>query len=70
MGEYICGVLGVVNAPVDDPLSAVQNAPHVCLYLFAFAGYNTVPSLPLTQTPSILSSGVTSLRTFASFVLT
>ena len=29
---------------VDEPLSAVQNASHGCLYLFASAGYSTVPS--------------------------
>ena len=62
-----------VAAAVDDPLSAVQNVPHVCLYLFASAGYSAVPSLPLIQMLSTLchtlSSGVMSLRTFASFVL-
>ena len=26
--------------------AAMQNAPHVCLYLFASAGYSEVPSLP------------------------
>ena len=59
-----------VAPAVDVPLSAVQNAPHVCLYLFASPGYSAVPSLLLTLTPSVLSSGVMSLRTFASFVLT
>ena len=63
-----------VAAAVDDPLFAVQNMPHVCLYLFASADYSTVPSLPLIQMLSALchalSSGVTSLRTFVSFVLT
>ena len=33
-----------VALAVDDPLSAVQNAPHVCLCLSASAGYSAVPS--------------------------
>jgi len=37
--------LHAVAPAVDDPLSAVQNAPHICLYLFASgsAGYSADP---------------------------
>jgi len=44
--------LHAVAPAVDDPLYAVQNTPHICLYLFASAGYSADPFLLLIWTPS------------------